>query len=153
MGGGIVRGTAAQGTAPMKGGRFSCAETLFEEVRRFTAERREHHETLKEAERAIFSSYGAFSPQERVRFFSMLYDKFAENYDRHMEETGHFKAINQLLWMAMPHLRFPLLDITAGTGVPLRAALEYARWSSKIKDSRLDHVAKSMLVEGSGICQ
>ena len=47
-----------------------------------------------------------------------------------MSDTGHYQAINQVLWYACPRIRTPLLDITAGTGEPLKYVLgwiEHAR--------------------------
>ncbi|MFN7990938.1 MAG: hypothetical protein U0R44_02145 [Candidatus Micrarchaeia archaeon] len=55
----------------------------------------------------------------------MLYDRFAERYDEHMGvETRHYQAIRRVLGYATPYLKFPILDITAGTGEPLTYALE-----------------------------
>ena len=113
-----------------------AVDELFGKVQGFISEKRAHHEELLSAERSIFASYEAFSPAERVAFFSVLYDRFAERYDRHMgQETGHFAAICELMRFAMPHIRKPILDITAGTGEPLLYALDALDWSSKIRST------------------
>ncbi len=82
--------------------------------------------------------YSSFSLADRVRFFSMLYDAFAERYDEHMGvETNHYGAIKRLMGFADPHLRLPLLDITAGTGEPLRYALERVALGKKMREVSL----------------
>lgn len=74
---------------------------------------------------SIRAKYQDFSPEERTKLFARIYDYFAETYDRHMGvETNHYGAINKLLLYAAPQLRLPLIDITAGTGEPLRCALD-----------------------------
>jgi len=101
-------------------------ERLFGFLGEFGKERRKHREALKQAEEYIFQVYSTFSPAQRVNFFAMLYDRFAENYDQHMGvETRHYVAIRRTLMFAMPHLRAPIIDLTAGTGEPLLYALEY----------------------------
>jgi ubiquinone/menaquinone biosynthesis C-methylase UbiE len=96
-------------------------------VEAFAAEKRKHAEVLTEAERRIREAYTGFSGNERARFFAMLYDRFSERYDEHMEKTGHYAAIRRVLHFAMPHLKTPMLDITAGTGEVLLCALNYMR--------------------------
>ncbi|MFH0884427.1 MAG: class I SAM-dependent methyltransferase [Candidatus Micrarchaeota archaeon] len=99
---------------------------LFEVVNAFSSEKRKHRELLKKAQDAISEIYQRFSPAQRVNFFAMLYDRFAENYDSHMGiETRHYEAIRRTLMFALPHLRAPILDLTAGTGEPLMYALEF----------------------------
>jgi SAM-dependent methyltransferase len=96
------------------------AEHFFELVNRFAFEKRKHRENLEEQERFIREAYDAFSPPERVRFFSMLYDRFAERYDEHMGiETKHYWAIERVVGYAAPYLKLPIFDPTAGTGEPL----------------------------------
>jgi SAM-dependent methyltransferase len=100
-------------------------EKLFRTTIEFSKEKREHHEEILAQERRIFKEYEAFSPEERVLFFSILYDDFAEKYDKHMGvETKHFQAIKEVLRYAGQFIRFPLLDITAGTGEPLKYIIE-----------------------------
>ncbi len=82
-------------------------------------------DALKQAEQYIYEAYCSFTPAQRVSFFAMLYDRFSEGYDSHMEETGHYRAIRRCLQFAMPYLRTPILDITAGTGEPLTYALDF----------------------------
>jgi SAM-dependent methyltransferase len=107
---------------------------LFARVNDFALEKRKHTETLNEAQSAINKIYNSFSPAERVRFFSMLYDRFAERYDEHMGvETHHYQAIQRVLGYAAPFLRRPILDITAGTGEPLKYALEIMALGEKMR--------------------
>jgi ubiquinone/menaquinone biosynthesis C-methylase UbiE len=100
-------------------------DRFFTLVNDFATERRKQHEALDEMQEFIFQVYNSFSPSERVRFFAMLYDRFAERYDEHMAETGHYHAIRQVMVYALPYLRTPMLDITAGTGEPLKYAIEF----------------------------
>jgi ubiquinone/menaquinone biosynthesis C-methylase UbiE len=132
-------------------GKAVSVEGLFGIVRDFTAARREHHKALEEAERGILSAYERFSPEDRVRFFSILYDRFSGRYDRHMgAETGHYRAIANLLFFAMPHVRFPLLDVTAGTGEPLGMVLEAARLAQGIRATEFGSRFSGMLPQGIG---
>lgn len=101
-------------------------ENLVGYVQAFGEERSRQREELKLTESYIREVYSCFSPAQRVRFFAMLYDQFAENYDRHMGiETRHYEAIRRTLMFAMPYLRLPIIDLTAGTGEPLKYALEF----------------------------
>jgi SAM-dependent methyltransferase len=98
---------------------------LFGAVDAFSQEKRKQRELLMKAEKAIDTIYQSFTPAQRVSFFAMLYDRFSKGYDSHMEETGHYRAIRRCLQFAMPYLRTPILDITAGTGEPLLYALDF----------------------------
>ncbi|MEW6722147.1 MAG: class I SAM-dependent methyltransferase [Candidatus Micrarchaeota archaeon] len=93
-------------------------------VTEFAKERRKHNDAILEKEREIRASYECFESEKRAEFFSLLYDMFSEGYDEHMSKTGHYWAIKRVLEFAYPHLRLPMLDITAGTGEPLKYALE-----------------------------
>ncbi len=98
---------------------------FFDLVNDYAAEKRKERKGLEEEQRFIRRAYDSFSLPERVRFFSMLYDAFSERYDEHMGvETNHYGAIRRLMGFAAPYLRLPLLDVTAGTGEPLKYALE-----------------------------
>ncbi len=110
------------------------AEELFVRVNEFAIEKRKHRETIAEAQAAINKIYSSFPPDERVHFFSMLYDRFAERYDEHMGvETRHYQAIERVLQYASPFIYCPILDITAGTGEPLRYALEILEMGKKMR--------------------
>ncbi|MFH1685374.1 MAG: class I SAM-dependent methyltransferase [Candidatus Micrarchaeota archaeon] len=101
----------AEGRTKLSLGRF------FELGLFFAAQKTKQGKEIEERESSILQIYEGFSEAERVRFFSMLYDRFADNYDQHMgEETGHFKAMKTVLEFAGPFIRRPLLDITCGTG-------------------------------------
>ncbi len=114
-------------------------DKLFGLVQGFSLEKRKEREKLAEAQEFIFRAYNRFSPSQRVKFFSMLYDRFAERYDEHMGiETNHYQAIKRVMWYAAPYIRFPLLDITAGTGEPLKYALEIAQISKRIRQLELE---------------
>ncbi|MEW6036260.1 MAG: class I SAM-dependent methyltransferase [Candidatus Micrarchaeota archaeon] len=100
-------------------------QDLFSVVQEFAQQKRKHHETINAIQKAINDIYDRFAPDQRVRFFSMLYDRFAERYDEHMAGTGHYDAIRRVLLFGMPYLRLPILDLTAGTGEPLKYAVEF----------------------------
>jgi len=106
-------------------------------VEDFAVEKRRHAEMLGHVEERIALAYAGFSPNERAQFFAMLYDKFSERYDEHMEATGHYPAMRRILPFALPHLRTPMLDITAGSGEPLRCALDFIRDGSMMRDTAL----------------
>ncbi|MFH0738055.1 MAG: class I SAM-dependent methyltransferase [Candidatus Micrarchaeota archaeon] len=81
---------------------------------------------LAQAEKAIFEIYSSLAPDQRALFFSMVYNRFSEYYDRFMGiETRHYRAIKRVMQFAMPYLREPMLDITAGTGEPLKYAMGF----------------------------
>jgi SAM-dependent methyltransferase len=117
-------------------------ERLFGFLGEFGKERRKYREALSQAERKIFQIYSHFTPAQRVNFFAMLYDRFAENYDSHMGiETRHYEAIRRTLMFAMPHLRAPILDLTAGTGEPLMYALEFMEAGRSLHEGALGRYA------------
>ncbi|MBN1170433.1 class I SAM-dependent methyltransferase [Candidatus Micrarchaeota archaeon] len=98
---------------------------FFNTIRSFSKEKRKHHQSIQEKEHEILEVYGGFSQHDRVEFFSMLYDDFAANYDRHMgTETGHYESIKKVLGFAAHMIKLPMIDITAGTGEPLKHAIE-----------------------------
>jgi len=90
------------------------------------------------AQNAIEEIYQRYSPAQRVSFFAMLYDRFSESYDSHMHETGHYRAIRRSMQFAMPYLRPPILDLTAGTGEPLMYALEFMEACGGLRKGPLD---------------
>jgi len=110
-------------------------ERFFSLVIGFGIERRKHHKLLGEAEEYIHAAYNRFSPENRVRFFAMLYDMFADGYDLHMLTTGHYQAVRRVLGFAAPHIRFPILDITAGTGEPLKYVMESCAAASEVREA------------------
>lgn len=129
--GGRRRRDAPRDSGERKAPREPLLETrlspraLFEVAQQHGAEKKDQLERLKKAEKKILDIYSSFSPEERVEFLSILYDRFAENYDHHMGvETDHYKAIRRVLQFATPYIRPPILDLTAGTGEPLLYALE-----------------------------
>ncbi len=121
---------------------------LFGVVDAFGKEKSKQRNLLAQAERSIEAIYQNFSPAGRASFFAMLYDRFSESYDQHMHETGHFRAIRRCMQYAMPYLRTPILDLTAGTGEPLMYALEFMESSRGLRGSALDLlVPKTKLIE------
>ncbi len=110
------------------------AEELFVRVNEFAIEKRKHRKTIEEAQAAINRIYNSFPPSERVHFFSMLYDRFAERYDEHMGvETRHYQAIERVMQYASPFIYCPILDITAGTGEPLKYAMDILELGKKMR--------------------
>jgi len=100
----------------------------------FAAQKAKHGKEIEEREASILRAYEGFSEAERVEFFSMLYDRFADSYDRHMgEETGHFDAMKKALEFAGPFIRRPLLDITCGTGELLSHTLGLMELFEKLR--------------------
>lgn len=109
-------------------------EFLFRAVNEFVIVKRKQDEVIARAQRAIKEVYDHFSPAQRVFFFAMLYDQFSENYDRHMGvETRHYQAIRNVMDFAAPFLQPPIVDLTAGTGEPLRYALEIMKRSDRMR--------------------
>jgi SAM-dependent methyltransferase len=98
-------------------------DRLFSIVDSFEQQRRKYFEALQEVQAAIREIYDSFSAEQRAEFFARLYDRFAERYDSHMRETGHYAAIERLLQYSFPFLNAPVIDLTAGTGEPLRNML------------------------------
>jgi SAM-dependent methyltransferase len=126
-GGGGRKGRFGDPLDDTLGGNESMTpDSLFLLVRKYCTEKTNQIERLKKAEGAIFDIYTRFTPAQRTDFFSRLYDRFSERYDVHMGiETNHYRAIRRVLQYAMPYLRPPMLDITAGTGEPLKYAIEF----------------------------
>jgi len=107
-------------------------------VDRFVDEKREARNLLHQKEELIRKTYSSFSPEERVEFLSIIYDRFAESYDHHMGvETDHYKAIRRVLQFATPYIRPPILDLTAGTGEPLLYAMEMMEFFSGLQNGPL----------------
>lgn len=117
---------------------------LLTTVRNFCNKKRRYNHLLVREQQAIRAAYENFTPAQRVELFSALYDIFAERYDRHMSKTGHYRAIARVMQYGMPHLRAPILDITAGTGEPLRYALEYMRDAEGLRFTSLDLLRPDM---------
>ncbi len=96
----------------------------------YAREERIANRQLEEKENELRARYAAFTPQQRVDAFADLYDTFSGSYDKHMgEDTNHYAAIRKVLSYSIPYLRFPMLDITAGTGEPVKYALEFMAMS------------------------
>ena len=109
-------------------------DILFSLVNELGMERKKHAEALAKAEAAIKEAYNRFTPEQRVEFFARLYDQFAETYDKHMgEETGHFWAMKRVVHYAAPYLKFPMIDITSGTGELLKYVLDLIEASARLK--------------------
>ncbi|MFH1520201.1 MAG: class I SAM-dependent methyltransferase [Candidatus Micrarchaeota archaeon] len=114
-------------------------EFLFKAVNSFVQVKRKQDEVLVRMQSAIKEVYDNFSPAQRVSFFAMLYDQFSENYDRHMGvETRHYQAIRDVMDFAAPFLRPPIIDLTAGTGEPLRYALEIMKRSDRMRKAGIE---------------
>jgi ubiquinone/menaquinone biosynthesis C-methylase UbiE len=101
-------------------------DKMFELVLEFASERRKHHESIEERERLIRAVYeNEFTEPERVHFLAKLYNRFAEKYDQHMGvDTGHYQAIERVLGYAKPYLNLPIIDLSAGTGEPMKLAIK-----------------------------
>ncbi|HSB47306.1 MAG TPA: methyltransferase domain-containing protein [Candidatus Bilamarchaeum sp.] len=109
-------------------------ERLFDITIEFAREKREHHELILKAERAIHEIYGRFEELQRVKFLGRLYDQFALNYDAHMgEQTGHYRAIRRVLGYAEPYLSLPVIDLSAGTGEPMGYAVEIMAAKARLR--------------------
>ncbi|MEW6749081.1 MAG: class I SAM-dependent methyltransferase [Candidatus Micrarchaeota archaeon] len=106
-------------------------------VDRFVDEKRAERKVLWEKEELIRKNYSSFTPQERVEFLSILYDRFAERYDEHMHETGHYNAIRRVMLFAMPFIRPPIMDLSAGTGEPLLYSLELMEYFEQLQNGPL----------------
>ena len=115
-------------------------QRLFQRVDEFSGEKRKHRKLLAEMEKGILTDYSGLGREERAEFFSMLYDRFAERYDEHMESTGHFRAIRKVLAFAGQHLELPLVDLTAGTGEPLAYAMRLMKIKNMLDCLPLDGV-------------
>jgi SAM-dependent methyltransferase len=50
-------------------------------------------------------------------FVAETYDLFAPKYIQYMESTGHNNAMRKISYVQGPHLRLPLIDVSAGPGV------------------------------------
>lgn len=77
---------------------------------------------LKELKRRLMASTQSWRekirklcPDDRRKFFSVLYTGFAPTYDRHMETTRHYHSIRQNIGAQGRHLRLPFIDTSAGT--------------------------------------
>ncbi len=70
-----------------------------------------------------------WNTQERTEAFAEIYDIFSATIDEHMAQRtggypGHYGAIRRCLANAKRHLRLPIADLTAGTGEPIRYAIQ-----------------------------
>jgi len=121
----------AEGKSKLSLGRF------FELGAFFAAQKAKQGKEIKEREASILRAYEGFTEAERVEFFSMLYDRFADSYDRHMgEETNHFDAMKRVVEFASPFVRTPLLDITCGTGELLLHTLRLMKIEGKPQEQK-----------------
>ncbi len=79
-------------------------------IRRFEDERSE-----------LKKDFDRMTEDEQEIALKEVYDIFSDNYDEHMEDTGHYGAITRLISkeLAVHHFQFPIMDISAGTGVPI----------------------------------
>lgn len=116
----------------------------------FAKERRGFSESLLGCEKTIGDAYRRLSSEQRVQCFRILYDRFSENYDKHMEKTGHFAAIAKVMAHAAPFIRFPIMDLTAGTGEPMAYAIcqspDHAkRFSMRRSMAYLNEISPRML--------
>ena len=126
---------------------------IFQKADDYGRKKRRHRDDLARTKAEILSDYAKFSQRERALFFSVLYDRFAESYDQHMSETGHYEAIRNVLMFAGPYIKLPLLDITAGTGEPLSHVCELIDASivlRRLSMRELDAVASRLPDAGSG---
>ncbi|VVC03324.1 Uncharacterised protein [Candidatus Bilamarchaeum dharawalense] len=111
---------------------------LFELVNEFAVEKRKRDLVIERAQVAIKQVYDGFTPEERVRFFAMLYDQFSDRYDEHMGiETRHYQAIEAVMQYAAPFLRMPMVDLTAGTGEPMKYAMGIIERSERKRELKI----------------
>ncbi len=121
-------------------------------VEDFAIEKQKHAALLGHVEESINAAYRQFPPAERAQFFAMIYDRFSERYDWHMETTGHFPAIRRILPFALPRLRLPVLDITAGTGEALLHSLDIMRDGRLLEGTALGSLAPGKGAPSSLTC-
>ena len=127
-------------------------QSLFTLIDEWVAERRVHRNALHEGKELIFRTYSQFNAEQRVQFLSVLYDQFAERYDHHMGvETNHYAAIKRVLQYAMPYLRPPMLDLTAGTGEPAKYALQFMEEAMRIQYGPLRILVPDIVWQMNGL--
>ncbi|MFH1785938.1 MAG: class I SAM-dependent methyltransferase [Candidatus Micrarchaeota archaeon] len=120
--------------------RTVSVPNLFRLVNEFAVEKRKRDIVIEKAQAAIKQIYDSFNLAQRVRFFAMLYDQFSDRYDQHMGiETRHYQAIRTVLQYAAPFLRTPIVDLTAGTGEPMRYVQEILERSRIMRAAGIDH--------------
>ncbi len=96
-----------------------------------------------DTEREITKTFREMSPEQRERWLGEKYDEFSATYDDYMENSGHYPAIKRVVSanVSARHelFRFPILDLTAGTGVPLEYLLKEVnkKYSGKGKTLKL----------------
>ncbi|MBU0532061.1 class I SAM-dependent methyltransferase [Candidatus Micrarchaeota archaeon] len=112
-------------------------ERFFGLVNEFAREKVRQRTDLEQMENFIRGTYSRFSLAQREKFFTMLYNAFAETYDEHMIATGHYEAIKNVLFYAGPHLRTPILDITAGTGEVIRYVMDFMATADMMRESEV----------------
>lgn len=102
-------------------------ERIRAELDRDTERLKTQTEDVIETEKRVALHLRLLPRKEREERLMKEYDKFSENYDAYMTETGHYgairKAITNIVSGDREHFRFPILDLTAGTGVPLKYLL------------------------------
>ncbi|HRH32790.1 MAG TPA: class I SAM-dependent methyltransferase [bacterium] len=54
--------------------------------------------------------------ESHVQEIEEFWDHASGDYDRHMEETGHYEAQARLLNLVMKYVESPVIDLAAGTG-------------------------------------
>ena len=52
----------------------------------------------------------------KKKSITSLYNQWSKDYDQHMEETGHYKAIRKSLDKLHGYIKGNVLDINCGTG-------------------------------------
>ncbi|NYZ76814.1 class I SAM-dependent methyltransferase [Candidatus Micrarchaeota archaeon] len=81
--------------------------------------------SVDEQRASIRAFFDRLSYEDQELVFKHVYNVFSEKYDLHMEDTGHYPAIKRLITkeISVHHFRFPILDMSAGTGVPIKYLL------------------------------
>lgn len=83
-------------------------------------------EKIEQEIRTVFHS---LSPEEKEQWLRDRYDSFSDEYDDYMEKTGHYRAIKKAIAGSVAGadrdlIRFPILDLSVGTGMVLEYFLK-----------------------------
>ncbi len=83
-------------------------------------------QNVEDAKAEIKRLFDAWDEDEQEQVIKEWYNIFSENYDEHMETTGHYDAIRRLIKkeVCVRQFQFPVMDISAGTGVSIYHFLE-----------------------------
>ncbi|GEM_PF-2480860 len=83
----------------------------------------------EEIEQDIKTIFHNLSSEEKERWLRNRYDSFSDEYDNYMEKTGHYRAIKKAIAGSVAGtdqglIRFPILDLSVGTGMVLEYFLK-----------------------------